>query len=307
VRSRDCGKQHQEREEWEVLENFTREEFFKLLPNGEQAQQRFESLEGNNVISWRTLTKIYVNYCKLYESEELTGILSSFCRDWREFRAIHSIASRIKEPFHLIEKVIRNLVKERNKYKEINENNFRQCITDIIGVRFLLVLRTEWEFVHSRLEEKFNNSSNEGNAFLENPIAYYCLGDDTSIYDMPIRKNVNNNIEKRSTARYRSVHYVLKYKNYPLELQVRTIFEEGWGEVDHRFYYPYFEKEESLRRYSEMLKTATGFSDMIASFMNACYKEIQEKQGVQPRGEHVQKGPTTNHMTIREILKSRYE
>ena len=31
---------------------------------------------------------------------------------------------------------------------------------------------------------------------------------------------------------YRSVHYILKYRGMYLEVQVRTLFEEGWGEID---------------------------------------------------------------------------
>ena len=32
---------------------------------------------------------------------------------------------------------------------------------------------------------------------------------------------------------YRSVHYILKYRGMYLEVQVRTLFEEGWGEIEH--------------------------------------------------------------------------
>ena len=33
--------------------------------------------------------------------------------------------------------------------------------------------------------------------------------------------------------------YIVKYQGVYMEIQIRTLFEEGWGEIDHHILYPY--------------------------------------------------------------------
>ena len=65
---------------------------------------------------------------------------------------------------------------------------------------------------------------------------------------------------------YRSVHYIIKYKGVYLEIQVRTLFEEGWGEVDHAIVYPYFQDDQILKKYTELLNRLSGLADEMSSF-----------------------------------------
>ena len=57
---------------------------------------------------------------------------------------------------------------------------------------------------------------------------------------------------------YRSVHYILKYRGMYLEVQVRTLFEEGWGEIDHHILYPYKKQNPMLTEFSELLNRLAG-------------------------------------------------
>lgn len=65
---------------------------------------------------------------------------------------------------------------------------------------------------------------------------------------------------------YRSVHYIIKYKGVYLEIQVRTLFEEGWGEVDHAIVYPYYQNDQILKKYTELLNRLSGLADEMSSF-----------------------------------------
>lgn len=46
-----------------------------------------------------------------------------------------------------------------------------------------------------------------------------------------------------------------------LEVQVRTLFEEGWGEIDHHILYPYKKQNPMLTEFSELLNRLTGMGD----------------------------------------------
>lgn len=77
--------------------------------------------------------------------------------------------------------------------------------------------------------------------FDENPAHYYIAerpkvykrSGDSKIYDERL-------IDIKAGGIYRSLHYIIKYKGYYVEVQGRTLFEEGWSEIDHDIVYPYF-------------------------------------------------------------------
>ena len=55
---------------------------------------------------------------------------------------------------------------------------------------------------------------------------------------------------------YRSVHYIVKSQPakelHLAEIQVRTIFEEGFSEIDHRVRYPYYQDNLILASYLDI-------------------------------------------------------
>ena len=59
-------------------------------------------------------------------------------------------------------------------------------------------------------------------------------------------------IDIKAGGIYRSLHYIIKYKGYYVEVQGRTLFEEGWSEIDHDIVYPYF-KNPMLCDFSTLL------------------------------------------------------
>ena len=67
----------------------------------------------------------------------------------------------------------------------------------------------------------------------------------------------------------------LKYRGMYLEVQVRTLFEEGWGEIDHHILYPYKKQNPMLTEFSELLNRLAGMGDEMASF----YRRLQDVPG----------------------------
>lgn len=86
--------------------------------------------------------------------------------------------------------------------------------------------------------------------------------------------------EHRDTY-YTSVHYVIKpnneLSNITCEIQVRTLFEEIWGEIDHTINYPHQTEiiacKEQLRVLAKLVSTGTRLADSIFR----TYNDVSEK------------------------------
>ena len=81
---------------------------------------------------------------------------------------------------------------------------------------------------------------------------------------------------------YRSVHYLLESaptkEKVIVELQVRTIFEEAWSEIDHRVNYPSPMPEAIVGHYLSIFNRLTGNADEMASFLPALVERLRAKE-----------------------------
>jgi ppGpp synthetase/RelA/SpoT-type nucleotidyltranferase len=84
---------------------------------------------------------------------------------------------------------------------------------------------------------------------------------------------------------YRSIHYTIyidekDMRDARLEIQTRTIFEEGWSEINHKLVYKskdigdYFLLSEA----SKILSAIVGDSDNIGELMRSIHSNYLEKQ-----------------------------
>ena len=103
----------------------------------------------------------------------------------------------------------------------------------------------------------------------ERPKAYKRTGD-TKIYDGDALEVITDGI-------YRSLHYIIKYKGYYVEIQGRTLFEEGWGEVDHDIIYKEAHDDEMLKDYSKLLNRLSGLADEMSSYFIRLKREREGK------------------------------
>ncbi|OFW33910.1 MAG: hypothetical protein A3J28_18605 [Acidobacteria bacterium RIFCSPLOWO2_12_FULL_60_22] len=146
---------------------------------------------------------------------------------------VHSLKSRIKEPGHLREKLKRKWLdaKKDGLEFEIDTNNLFQKINDLVGFRLLHLYMRQMEQLNGALIQ----SLSEGYRLIEGPSA--------QTWDDESRKYFEGiGIETKANERlYTSVHHVFETRSvtkFTCEIQVRTLAEELWGEVDHSFNYP---------------------------------------------------------------------
>ncbi len=170
---------------------------------------------------------------------------------------IHSIKARFKDPDHLKEKISRKI--DGNHH--VDKNNLFEKINDLIGVRVLHLYHDQFPIIHAEILKKMESGDW---IFVESPKAFTWDPESKKQYD-----DLKISTEIRDTF-YTSVHYVIKpNNNNPVccEIQVRTLFEEIWGEIDHTINYPQPTTEiacsEQLRVLSKLVSTGTRLADSI--------------------------------------------
>lgn len=170
----------------------------------------------------------------------------------------------------------------RRPIKKITLKNYLVEITDLIGVRVLHLFKESWVSLHTYILEKWD--------LKEIPIAYIRTGDSSAYSDDFKQKNCE---VKEHKFGYRSLHYIIETKpskyTYYAEIQIRTIFEEGWSEIDHKMRYPYNLENPIYAQYSLMLNRLSGMSDEMGSFINVLQKFIQVKDNeIEERDNKIQ-------------------
>jgi len=152
----------------------------------------------------------------------------------------HSIKWRVKDPKHLREKLIRKGLEAKEKGNDFpyTKENLFKTINDLAGFRIIHLHTKQIEDINKELLAIFKE---QRWVKIEGPSAR--TWDDES---RQYFRNIGIKTEK-SSSMYTSVHYVVRPNSrteLTCEIQVRTLMEEVWGEVDHQINYP--EKANSL-------------------------------------------------------------
>lgn len=227
-------------------------------------------------LDWKLLERIYEDYNEnMYPlMQDLAGRLVEDLNQRRKKMRferpewgndIHVIYGRAKEPKHVIEKIIRKIGNEDSqKYQNINVKNYKDILKDLIGIRVIVIKKEGWKEAHDLICALFDRF------FDGTPKAYVCYGD-RKIFDEE-RIDVDYTVKG-----YRSQHYIIQYESYYVEIQVRTLAEEVYGEFDHRVRYPYFKDNKFLLRYTNMISRGIAeLDDMISTCMQLD-EELLEK------------------------------
>jgi len=169
---------------------------------------------------------------------------------------IHSVRYRQKNPERLIAKIIRKSIEDNTRI--INLSTYKKEITDLVGIRILHLIKEDWESIDKFIRENYE--------FGEDPIIYYRKGDDIENY-----KGKGFKLEEHP-KHYRSIHYLIKVnpnkKNHLIaEIQVRTLNEEVWSEIDHTIRYPEKKVHSLIEDQLTILNRVSGSADEIGSFV----------------------------------------
>jgi len=214
-------------------------------------------LEGHN-INWDTLENIYEDFNLVKNSYESQA--DFIANTLRTHEKIHSVKSRVKEPERLMEKIIRKTPDRKEKHGQefqFTVENYKEEINDLIGVRAIHIFKEDWEDIHSFICDTWKVMEITANVR---------DGDDTKRFE-----ELGIEIHSRKSG-YRSVHYLIEFfptnQKVIAEIQVRTIFEEGYGEIDHQLRYSHKKIPEVLELNLLLFNRIAGSSDEMASFIN---------------------------------------
>lgn len=170
---------------------------------------------------------------------------------------IHSVRHRLKDEEHLRRKLIRKYDAD----SPVTEDNIFDRITDLAGVRVLHLYQDQLPRIHEFIMGMV--ASGDWRLF-EKPIAYSWDPESQKFFE-----SLGLDVKIKDSY-YTSIHYVVMPANdarVKCEIQVRTLFEEAWGEIDHTINYPEPSQssatKEQLRVLSKLVSTGTRLADSI--------------------------------------------
>jgi putative GTP pyrophosphokinase len=209
---------------------------------------------------------------------------------------IHSIKSRLKDPEHLRDKLFRKIAEHKSEGREfeITPENLFIKINDLAGIRILHLYTHQIRDIDAALRGIFDE---QRFALIEGPFA--------RTWDDESREFLEGcGIQtQKSPSMYTSVHYVVNSASrttVTCEIQVRTLMEEVWGEVDHSMNYPH--KVPSLAC-QEQLKVLARVTSSATRLVDSIFLTLRDFEDA----KHLQKKPAPASKKLRtgSIKKSR--
>ncbi|WP_437656520.1 (p)ppGpp synthetase [Sorangium sp. So ce1182] len=176
---------------------------------------------------------------------------------------IHSMKSRLKDVDHLRDK----LTRKDNTGDSITADDIFERITDLAGVRILHLHQGQFQPIHDAIMRRV---AGRDWVLAEDPVAYSWDPEARQFYEkLGLKVRIKESF-------YTSIHYVVRPRldsHLACEIQVRTLFEEIWGEIDHAINYPHPTNSsicrDQIRVLARLVSTGTRLADSIfSSFVN---------------------------------------
>lgn len=246
-----------------MADDITKEQFDDIgfLQEAGIDREKWDSLKEHQV----TLYRIYKDFTE--NNDQFIEIAVSLSRLIQKMPGVHSVRWRIKDPRHLVKKIIRKKLSGSDKYNLISEHNYRDIVSDLIGIRALHLFKGDFPDLHKSIIETWNLD--------EEPAAYVRKGDTEELRDL--YRDLGLKVEEHLDG-YRSIHYIIETnftkRTVKCELQVRTIFEEGWSEIDHRIRYPDFSDDPLIRDFLHIFNRLSGAADEMGTFVDRLSTEL---------------------------------
>lgn len=259
----------------------------------------------------------YSKKCEATAQQLLMTILTD-----SELKEIHSARYRMKSVNSLLTKYVKKkaLLPTQpgtdyniEKYRLMSKDNYFKIITDLIGIRILIRYQQQWEVVHNWI---WNNFFKVDKTYIKNWIDDYPSGETEDFLvekpklylrdekDFPMYQKVGKDVFEKhvSNEGYSSIHYLLWYDGKYVEIQVRTIYDEAWGECTHDLVYKCKNKARrvELERLSGCLATQTQAASMIADMMF-------EKAQISPKKKEEKSLPVQGNENIQNLRFERLQ
>jgi putative GTP pyrophosphokinase len=195
-------------------------------------------------------------------------------RDLKKFA--HSVRSRMKDPDHLRDKLERKMLaaKEKSEPFEITPENLLVRINDLAGIRILHLHTTQMNEINQCI-----------NAIIAEQPVELKEGPSARTWDDEYRSYFKGiGIETQDSENmYTSVHYVVASTSrttVTCEIQVRTLMEEVWGEVDHTINYPHKTDSVPCREQIRALARSTSSATRLVDSIFATVADIKNPKKV---------------------------
>ena len=165
-------------------------------------------------------------------SQFLENIHTMFSGSADLMALVHSVKYRVKDQERLRDKLVRKMLKAQEAFN-ITPDNLHSKINDLAGYRILHLHTQQMEQINRVILNLIDEAQYP---LIEGPKARIWDEESKSYFEgIGITTVVSPNM-------YSSVHYVIEASSktkLTCEIQVRTLAEEVWGEVDHTFNYPH--------------------------------------------------------------------
>ena len=208
-------------------------------------------------IEWSELFSIGEDHNQQIKS--LSQSASMYASLIQSINGVHSVRWRVKSVDHLMAKIVRKRHEKKAAYAIISSENHYNIVTDLVGIRALHLFKGDFAEIHEFLNPFFSNK--------EDPVANLREGDPDEWTEQYKLLGLQVRFHPEG---YRSIHYVKTVKpikrELHLEIQVRTVFEEGWSEVDHRIRYPRLSKDQLVAHASAILNRLSGMADEMSTY-----------------------------------------
>lgn len=217
-------------------------------------------------LNWEALVELHDFYCN-NTMGTLDLIAQQVSQKLKAIKGAYIVRYRVKDPEHVIDKIIR---KARNG-RIITKDNFLDEIDDFVGLRVLHLFKNNWEEIFEAVSKEYKAK--------EQPVAYHRKGDDPGFLKRCEELGLQ---PKERAAGYRSIHYVavvpVLSTTFKCEIQIRTVFEDAWSEIDHLVRYPNNTGNELLNSYLMMFNRLAGCADEMGTFLMAMKSNLAQMQ-----------------------------
>lgn len=256
-----------------MTEELVQEKFFEEFNVN---KQEFEEAK----LDWETLVSIYNEHKKqIYILETAANTIAEILRAHSD---VHTVRSRVKHPSNLVEKIIRKTIKKQKEDAEyqVSLEDYTVEITDLIGIRVLHLYKDQAFSIDKKIREIWELYEKATINHREGDISKEFIEENKEFFDF-----------NKHEAGYRSWHYLIETKitrhNVIAEIQVRTIFEEGWSEIDHQLRYPYDLDNVLLKSQLLVLNRLAGSADEMVNTIKETRNSLKYLEKVKNEQEEI--------------------
>lgn len=218
-------------------------------------------------LKWEDLVELHNTYKTNYYPH-LDSIARAEYLKLKDIDNAYITKYRIKDPEHLVDKVIR---KKIDNNEIITKDSFFDRFDDLVGFRILHLFKDNWETI-----DRYIQSNYELN---EKPKAYHRKGDSEEYLKRCEELGIDL---KEKAAGYRSIHYVIRVPFLTMtvtcEVQVRTMIEDAWGEIDHIVRYPNNTNNDLLNKYLLLFNAFAGSADEMGTYLMKLKQSVMQMQ-----------------------------